>query len=103
MGSDVGSQISRIESDGSVTTWVGGLPSSQTAGPEFVSGVADIAFIGDTMYFVLAGAGCTHGVPNTPNLVGRVDDVVNSDEQPHMDANRGSQRVRARASAAGGS
>jgi hypothetical protein len=79
MGSNVGSQISRIESDGSVTTWVGGLPSSQTAGPEFVSGVADIAFVGNTMYFVLAGAGCTHGVPSTPNLVGRVDDAVNAD------------------------
>src|SRR5512135_263342 len=40
-----GSQISQIDRYGNVATWVAGLPSSQTAGPEFVSGVADIAFI----------------------------------------------------------
>ena len=75
-GSDDGAQISRIEDDGSVTAWVGGLPSSQTSAQfgSLVSGVADIAFIGNTMYFVLAGGGCSHGVPDIPNLVGRVND-----------------------------
>jgi hypothetical protein len=35
--------------------------SSQTVNG-LVSGVADVAFIGDTMYALLAGAGCSHGV-----------------------------------------
>jgi hypothetical protein len=38
-----------------------------------VSGVADIAFVGSTMYALLAGAGCSHGVPNTPNGILRVN------------------------------
>jgi hypothetical protein len=37
-----------------------------------VSGVADIAFIDDTLYAVLAGAGCSHGIPDIPNGVIRV-------------------------------
>ena len=39
----------------------------------FVSGVADVAFIGDTLYALLAGAGCTHGVTGIPNGIIRVN------------------------------
>lgn len=73
-GSD--SRISRIDSAGHRTTVVDGLPSSQTSAlsGSFVSGVADLAFIGDTMYAILAGAGCSHGNPSLlPNGVLRVD------------------------------
>jgi sugar lactone lactonase YvrE len=50
------------------------LPSSQTAPPRnFVSGVADVAFIGDTLYAILAGAGCSHGHAGTDNAVLRVN------------------------------
>ena len=52
-------------------TFVDNLPSSETAG--LASGVADVAFVGDTMYAVLAGAGCSHGVPSIPNGVIRVN------------------------------
>jgi sugar lactone lactonase YvrE len=37
-----------------------------------VSGVSDIAFIGDDMYAITAGAGCSHGLVHTDNGVYRV-------------------------------
>ncbi len=74
-GSATGSRISRIDSDGNRTTFVDDLPSSQTSAAlgNLVSGVADVAFIGNTLYAVLAGAGCSHGVPSAPNAVIRVN------------------------------
>jgi hypothetical protein len=74
-GSTTGSRISRIDSDGNRTTFVDGLPSSQTSAAlgNLVSGVADVAFIGNTLYAVFAGAGCSHGVPSVPNGVIRVN------------------------------
>jgi hypothetical protein len=74
-GSDTGSRISKISRHGERTTVVDNLPSSQTTEMtgSFVSGVGDIAFIGDTLYAVLAGAGCSHGVPDIPNGVLRVN------------------------------
>jgi hypothetical protein len=73
-GSQTGGRISKIDADGVRTTVVDTLPSSQT-NPEvglFVSGVADVAFIDGTLYGLLAGAGCSHGVTNIPNGVVRV-------------------------------
>jgi hypothetical protein len=70
-GSTTGSRISRIDANGHVTTIVAGLPSSEVGG--LASGVADIAFVGNTLYAVLAGAGCSHGVPSIPNGVIRVN------------------------------
>ena len=52
-------------------TFVDKLPSSQAGG--LASGVADVAFIGNTMYAVFAGAGCSHGVPSIPNGVIRIN------------------------------
>ena len=73
-GSVVGSRISRIDHHGRRTTVVDGLPSSQTSDEsgDLVSGVADIAFLDGAMYAILAGAGCSHGVPGTPNGVIRI-------------------------------
>jgi hypothetical protein len=67
-------RISRIDRHGRRSTVAEHLPSSQT-GPllgNLVSGVADVAFIGDTLYALLAGAGCSHGVPDVPNSVIKV-------------------------------
>jgi hypothetical protein len=74
-GSTTGSRILKIDSNGAVTTFVDNLPSNQTSAVSgsLVSGVADMAFIGNTMYAVLAGAGCSHGVPSIPNGVVRVN------------------------------
>ena len=68
LGSNTGGRISRIDQNGVRTTVVDNLPSSQT-GPvsgSFVSGVADVAFIGNQLYALLAGAGCSHGVTSPP-------------------------------------
>jgi hypothetical protein len=67
-------RISRIDSAGNRYTVVDGLPSSQTAPPlNFISGVADIAFIHDRLYALIAGAGWSHGLLNTNNEVIEVD------------------------------
>jgi hypothetical protein len=69
-GSITGSRISKINANGVVTTAVDNLPSSQT-NPDtgsLISGAADVAFIGNTLYVLLAGAGCSHGVPQVPEM-----------------------------------
>jgi hypothetical protein len=73
-GSPTGSRISRVNAHGYVETVAEGFPSSQTIASQgsLVSGVADIAFVDGTLYGVLAGAGCSHGVPSLPNGVVRV-------------------------------
>ena len=73
-GSQTGSRISRFDRNGTRTTVVDNLPSSQTDAGQgsLVSGVGDVAFVGDTLYAVLAGAGCSHGVTNFPNGLIRV-------------------------------
>jgi sugar lactone lactonase YvrE len=53
---------------------VDNLPSARTAlKTQDTLGAADIAFIGDTLYALISGAGCSHGVPDVPNGVIRVD------------------------------
>ena len=51
------------------------LPSSETneASGHLTSGVADVAFVGNTLYALISGAGCSHGVNNTPNGIVRVN------------------------------
>src|SRR5947207_10596297 len=69
-----GARISKIGPHGFRTTVVDNLPSSQTSADSgsLISGVADVAFIGDKLFALLGGAGCSHGVPNIPNGVIRV-------------------------------
>src|SRR3954451_22301474 len=68
-------RISALDADGQRTTLVEGLPSDQTAATlgNLVSGVADIAFVDDTLYYLLAAGGCSHGHPDQPNGVYRVN------------------------------
>ena len=78
LGSNTGGRISSFDQNWTRTTVIDTLPSSQT-GPalgSLVSGVADVAFIGDTLYALLAGAGCSHGVTGVnslPNGVVRIN------------------------------
>jgi sugar lactone lactonase YvrE len=84
-GSPTGSRISRISPQGVRTTVSKPLPSSQT-NPELgslVSGVADIAFLHGRMYALIAGAGCSHGIPTRDNAVVRIA----SDGTPVLVAN----------------
>ncbi len=64
-------RISKIDKSGHRTTLTSGLPSSVSAGG--VLGVADLAFLDGAMYAVTAGGGCSHGNPNFPNSILRVD------------------------------
>ena len=68
------SRISKIDRHWKRTTVVDNLPSSSTTPQSggLTSGVADVAFIDNTLYAILAGAGCSHGVPDVPNGVIRV-------------------------------
>jgi len=73
---DFTARISKIGPGGSApTTVASGLPSSQTSPAlgSLVSGVADVAFVGNTLYALLAGAGCSHGLLGTENAVVRVN------------------------------
>jgi hypothetical protein len=89
-GSITGSRVSKIDANGLRTTAVDNLPSSQTsaASGRLVSGAADVAFIGDTLYVLLSGAGCSHGVPQVPALPNGVI-RVNADGTLDMIANLG--------------
>src|SRR5438132_7841000 len=87
-GSITGSRISKIDANGVVTTAVDNLPSSQTspAVGSLISGAADVAFIGDTLYVLLSGAGCSHGVPQVPEMPNGVI-RVNADGTTDLIAN----------------
>ena len=67
-------RISRVSHSGSRSTVAENLPSSQTSPAQgsLVSGVADVAFVGNTLYAILAGAGGSHGILSVPNSVIRV-------------------------------
>ena len=71
-------QVVRVSHPGGlVTPVVQGLPSAQgnITLPGFVLGAADVAFLGQTLYVLLAGGGCAHGNPDPkmPAGVLRVD------------------------------
>jgi hypothetical protein len=73
-GSQTGSCISRVGLDGVRKIFVNNLPSSTTSAAvgSDVQGVGDVAFIGNTLYGLLSGAGCSHGVTGIPNGVFKV-------------------------------
>jgi len=75
-GSPTGGRISRVNAAGLRETVTDNLPSStanEVIGGD-ISGVADVAFIGNTLYALLAGAGCSHGVANIPNGIVKIAD-----------------------------
>ena len=69
------SRISKIDSHGNRTTVIDGLPSSQTSPNQgnLISGVADIKFIGNTLYAITAGSGCSHGLEGTTNGIFKIN------------------------------
>lgn len=69
------SRISRIDGNGGRTTVADGLPSSQTSMETgaLTSGVADVKFVGNQLYALEAGAGCSHGLLGTDNELLRVN------------------------------
>ena len=73
-GSTTGGRISKISPGGVRTTVTNQLPSSQTSAGSgaLTSGVADVAFIGHTLYALIGGAGCSHGVLGRDNAIVRI-------------------------------
>jgi len=69
------SRISKFDSQGVRTTVADNLPSDKTnpASGGFLSGVADIAFLGNRLYALTSGSGCSHGLLNTVNGIFRVE------------------------------
>ena len=67
-------RISRVESNNTLTTVIGNLPSAQSSLPSGDTlGVADVTFLNGELFALLAGGGCSHGNPNFPNSVIRID------------------------------
>lgn len=72
-GSATGGRISKVV-NGVRTTVTDHLPTSsanEIIGGD-VEGVADIDWIGNTLYALVAGGGCSHGIANHPNGIYRV-------------------------------
>jgi hypothetical protein len=66
--------VSRIESDGSRSTIIDNLPSSISSLPSGDTlGAAGVAFVDGQLYALVAGGGCSHGNPNFPNSVIRIN------------------------------
>jgi hypothetical protein len=67
-------RVSRIEANGTRTTVIANVPSAVSSLPSGdTQGAAAIAFVGNEMYGLLAGGGCSHGNPNSPNGVYRLN------------------------------
>lgn len=64
-------RISRIDRRGNRTTFSTGFPSAVNAFHD-VLGVADVAFVGDKLYALVAGGGCSHASATVPAGVARV-------------------------------
>ena len=65
-------RISKVDTKQNVTTLTSGLPSAVGA-TGAVLGVADVTFLNGDLYAVLAGGGCSHGNPEFPNSVLKVN------------------------------
>jgi hypothetical protein len=67
-------RISKISPDGARTTVADKLPSDQMSpkNGNLESGVAAVTFMGGTLYALLSGAGCSHGVVGIPNGIIKV-------------------------------
>jgi hypothetical protein len=77
-GPDTGglsARISKISPSGKVTTVASGFPSV-TIGPGGANGtigVADVVFLDGNLYALIGGGGCSHGNPNNPSGIAKVD------------------------------
>ncbi|MBB1286742.1 ScyD/ScyE family protein [Flavisolibacter sp. BT320] len=85
-GSPTGGGVSKISMGGQRTVVTNQLASSQDAGPNpSIMGPSDVAFMGNTLYVLMAGAGCSHGVTSMPNGIFR----INPDGTPTLIADLG--------------
>ena len=71
LGSPTGGRISKVNAKGQRNTVSDNLPTSMSTGGDIL-GVADVAFIGNKLYALL-WAGCSHGIPEFPNGIVRIN------------------------------
>ena len=67
------SRISKISANGQTVTTVADLLPSAVESFGDVIGIADVAFIGDTLYALSSGGGCSHGLVGTSAEILRVN------------------------------
>ena len=65
-------RISMIAPDGTRSIVIDHLPSAQDSLGD-IMGIADIAFVDGELYALVSGGGCSHGNPNTPSSVIKID------------------------------
>jgi hypothetical protein len=65
-------RISKLSTKGKLTVLATGLPSLLSAGGDII-GVADVAFLDGNLYALIAGGGCSHGNPDLPNGIVKVN------------------------------
>ena len=68
-------RISKIDSQANVSTVATGLPSTVDSMGDLM-GVADLAFLDGSLYALVAGGGCSHGNPNLPNGIYKIDQTT---------------------------
>ncbi len=71
-GSSTGGRISRIDYSGRRSTVADTFPTTQDSGGDLM-GVADVTFLNGTLYALVSGGGCSHGNPNSPSGIARVN------------------------------
>ena len=64
-------RISKVDGGGKLSTVASGFPSTISAGGTI--GVADVVFLDGTLYALIGGGGCSHGNPQSPNGIAKVD------------------------------
>ncbi len=64
-------RISRVDRHGNRTTVADGFPSGLNAVGD-VLGVQDVAFIGNKLYALVAGGGCSHGSADVPASIAKI-------------------------------
>ena len=64
-------RISRIDRRGNRTTFATGFPSAVNGFQDYL-GVADVAFVGDKLFALVAGGGCSHASATVPAGVAKV-------------------------------
>lgn len=65
-------RVSRIDANGVRTTLVSGLPSGQSLIPDW-QGVASVAFVGERLFALVQGGGCSYGEAEIPKSVIEID------------------------------
>ena len=64
--------IKKIAKNGQVSIVASGFPSTRASSGD-LSSVADVKFLDGQLYALIAGGGCSHGNPKSPNGIAKVD------------------------------